>query len=63
MEKSYIRWGCAWVYFIIGHIMSKLEFLDRGLLTGKAYQYTMSKSSDIQGNSDFGPWNEVTPKN
>jgi hypothetical protein len=39
--------------------MSKIDWIDKGYITGKIYQYTMIKSSDTQGNTDFGPWTEI----
>ena len=46
----------SYIYFWLGHIAGKLDWLDRGWATGPLYQWAMNKSSAAQDRSGCGPW-------
>lgn len=62
---KYIRWLLAWAFYWIGDAVSRLDRYDIGWLCDlwmPVYQCCMKWSSDIQGETDFGPWTQVEIK-
>ena len=63
---KYIRWLLAWSLFWIGDVLSGLDRVDSEWLVSFWFPVysccmvwsgrCMIWSSDIQGDSDFGPW-------
>lgn len=56
---KYARWLLAWSLFWIGDMVSRLDRWDVEWLIRlwmPIYQRCMVWSSNIQGESDFGPW-------
>jgi hypothetical protein len=49
----------AWLLFILGDLCSRIEWLDRGWLTGPAYQWLMRNSGHWQDRAGWGPWRDV----
>ena len=53
------RWLLSWALYWLGDTVSRLDRWDVGWLIDlwmPVYQATMRWSSDIQGESEFGPW-------
>lgn len=60
MLKKQARFCLAWVLFALADAVSELFVLDiLALFFYPLYNFLMTKSADVQGDSEHGPWENV----